>query len=69
MLSAVIGAFLYLRIIVSMFLEDGEASGEPVRVPFGSALAITASLVFTLIVGFFPGWLLRLAQDAALRLF
>lgn len=69
MLSAVIAAFLYLRIIVSMFLEDGEASGDPVRVPFGSALAITASLAFTLIVGFFPGWLLRLAQDAAGRLF
>ena len=69
MLSAVIGAFLYLRIIVSMFLEDGEASGERVRVPLGTGLAIAASLGFTLLVGFFPGWLWTLASDAASRYF
>jgi len=69
MLSAVIGAFLYLRIIVSMFLEEGDAEGERVRIPFGTGLAITASAGFTLLVGFFPGWLLDIARDAATRLF
>ncbi|MEY4371642.1 MAG: NADH-quinone oxidoreductase subunit [Actinomycetota bacterium] len=69
MLSAVIAAFLYLRIIVSMFLADGEATGDRVTIPFGTGLAIAVSLAFTLIVGFFPGWLLELARDAASRLF
>ena len=69
MLSAVIGAFLYLRIIVSMFLEDGEAAGEKVTIPFGTGLAVAAAGVFTLLVGVFPGWLLGLARDAASRLF
>jgi len=69
MLAAVIGAFIYLRIIVSMFLEDGEAEGEPVRLPLGTVLAIGVAGVFTVWVGFFPGWLLELARDAANRVF
>lgn len=69
MLAAVIGAFLYLRIIVSMFLEEGDAEGERVRIPLGTGLAITAAAGFTLVVGFFPGWLLDLSHSAASRLF
>ena len=69
MLAAVIGAFLYLRIIVSMFLEDGDAEGERVSIPFGTGAAIGISVAFTLVVGFFPGWLLELARDAATRLY
>jgi NADH-quinone oxidoreductase subunit N len=70
MLAAVIAAFLYLRIIVSMFLEEGDApESEAVKVPFGAGLAITASVGFTLVVGVFPGWLLSLARSAASRLF
>jgi len=69
MLAAVIAAFLYLRIIVSMFLEEGDAEGEPVSIPFGAGLAVGASAAFTLVVGFFPGWLWTLASDAAGRLF
>ena len=69
MLAAVIAAFMYLRIIVSMFLEEGDAEGEPVKVPFGTGLAIGLAAAFTLFVGFFPGWLLALARDAASRVF
>ena len=69
MLAAVIAAFLYLRIIVSMFLEDGDAEGEAVRLPFGTAIAIGVAGIFTVWVGFFPGWLLELARDAANRVF
>jgi NADH-quinone oxidoreductase subunit N len=69
MLAAVIGAFLYLRIIVSMFLEEGEATGDRVTVPFGAGLAIALAAGFTLVVGFFPGWLWSIARDAAGRLF
>ena len=69
MLAAVIAAFLYLRIIVSMFLEEGDAPGEAVALPLGTALAVGASALFTLWVGFFPGWLLRVAREAASRVF
>lgn len=71
MLSAVIAAFLYLRIIVSMFLADpdpADATVEPVKVPFSAGLAIGAAVAFTLIVGFLPGWLIHLANDAVPQL-
>jgi NADH-quinone oxidoreductase subunit N len=61
MISAVIAAFLYLRIMVSMWITPTEAADEalePVRVPLATGLAITLSVGFTLLVGFFPGWLL-----------
>jgi NADH-quinone oxidoreductase subunit N len=64
MLSAVIAAFVYLRIIVSMYMAEGEAPGEPVRVPASAGVAITLALGFTLLVGFLPGWLVDLAHDA-----
>ncbi len=71
MLSAVIAAFLYLRIIVSMFLADpvrpttsesgcGSRSRPASRSP--------AALAFTLVVGFLPGWLISLAYDAVPQL-
>ena len=65
MLSSVVAAFLYLRIMVSVWMADPPAEGEalePVRVPFASGLAITAAVTFTLIVGIFPEWLLEAAE-------
>ena len=58
MVAAVIAAFLYLRIMVNVWLEpaDGEVAPEPVG--FTSAIAITGAVVFTLLVGVWPGWLL-----------
>jgi len=67
MLASAIAAYLYLRIIVSMYLSDPDPADderERVRIPPAAAVAITASLVFTLVVGFLPGWLLDLARDA-----
>ena len=63
MVSAVIAAFLYLRIMVSMWITDEEASDatrEPVRVPPLLAAAITVSVGFTIVVGLFPGWLINI---------
>lgn len=71
MLSAVIAAFLYLRIIVSMFLSDPVAADdarERVRVPVSTGVAVTAALAFTLVVGVIPGWLVSLATDAVPQL-
>lgn len=67
MLAAVIAAFLYLRIIVSMYLVDplpGAEAREPVRVPFSAGLVLGVAVAFTLLVGFLPGWLLDIARDA-----
>ncbi len=64
MLTSVVAAFLYLRIMVSAWIEppdDGDER-EPVRLPFSSGLAITAAVAFTLFVGFFPNWLLDAAE-------
>jgi NADH-quinone oxidoreductase subunit N len=58
MLASVIGAYLYLRIMVSAWMEDGEGTDAAPRVPFFSGLAVTAAVVFTLVVGVVPGWLL-----------
>lgn len=58
MLSAVVGAFVYLRIIVSMWLEDAEDTPK-VRIPLASGLVIAAAVLFTLFVGVFPSWLLN----------
>jgi len=61
MVSAVIAAFLYLRIMVSMWIaepEAGDDTREVVRVPLLLGVAIGLSVAFTLAVGFFPGWLI-----------
>ena len=65
MVSAVIAAFLYLRIMISMWIaepEAGDDAREPVRVPLLLGVAIGLSVGFTLwSIGFFPGWLIDLA--------
>ena len=58
MLASVIGAFLYLRIMVSAWMEDTEGEDAAPPVPFLSGLAVTAAAAFTLVVGIVPGWLL-----------
>jgi NADH-quinone oxidoreductase subunit N len=64
MVAAVIAAFLYLRIMISMWIAEPEAGDdqrEEVRLPAYLTLAITLSVAFTLLVGFFPDWLVSLA--------
>jgi NADH-quinone oxidoreductase subunit N len=75
MVSAVIAAFLYLRITVSMYMTDEEDGAEtaeaetpaPARrlpVPFGAAIALAVSFAVTLFVGFLPGSLADTSADA-----
>ena len=61
MVGAVIGAFLYLRITVSMWLEE-PANDETVNVPWPVGVVITGSVIATLVVGFFPSLLLDAAR-------
>ncbi len=69
MVASVVAAFLYLRIMVSAWLEpepadsgDDAALREPVGMPFTTSLAIAAAVIFTLFVGIIPGWLLDAAE-------
>ena len=69
MVSSVIGAFLYLRIMVSVWLADPEATDdarETVTVPLSSGIAIALCVGFTLVVGIFPGWLIE-ASDKVVQ--
>jgi NADH-quinone oxidoreductase subunit N len=68
MVAAVIGAYLYLRIAVSMWLEEPESDSE-ISVDPAVVTVVVVSVAATLIVGFFPELLLqatRLARFAPL---
>jgi len=68
MLTAVIAAFLYLRIMVSVWIADPEPADEvlePVRTPFSAVLGIAVSVGFTLAIGFAPGWLIDLGNSVS----
>jgi NADH-quinone oxidoreductase subunit N len=68
MVAAVIGAYLYLRIAVSMWLEE-PASEDEITVDPAVVVVIAIAVITTLVIGFFPELLLqatRLARFAPL---
>ncbi len=67
-LTSVVSAFYYLRVVIEMFMREPERDIQPVR--YGSlnfSLAVTSAA--TLILGVLPSSLLTLAQQAASLLF
>jgi NADH-quinone oxidoreductase subunit N len=66
MLTAVVAAFLYLRIIVAMYMTPDEELPErrTIPVPFGSAAALALCALVTLGAGIFPSLLANPADDA-----
>ena len=65
MVSSVVAAFLYLRIMVSAWMADPPTDGPAavkLPIPFSAGLAITLAAGFTLLVGIFPSWLLDAAE-------
>jgi NADH-quinone oxidoreductase subunit N len=62
MVAAVIAAFLYLRIMVTMWASDPADDVAVLPVPFAAGLAILAAVVFTIVVGIVPGWLIDAAD-------
>ena len=76
MIAAVIGVYLYLRIIVGMYFTggdhsdadaDGEAEPEPVariHTPAPAMLALGAAVLATLVMGIVPDPFVDLARDA-----
>ena len=63
MVAAVVAAFLYLRIMVSMWLTPAEDGVQRLTIPFSAGLAIVSAAVFTIVVGIFPGWLIEAADQ------
>jgi NADH-quinone oxidoreductase subunit N len=66
MVAAVVAAFLYLRIMVSMWLHEPDESAVVSSVPFSAGLAIGLAAVFTLAVGVYPTWLIDLSDSITL---
>jgi NADH-quinone oxidoreductase subunit N len=68
MVSAVIAAFLYLRIMVSMWIADaepGDDAREPVRVGPATVVAVGLAVAFTLVIGIYPQWLIDVSETVA----
>jgi NADH-quinone oxidoreductase subunit N len=67
MLTAVIAAFLYLRIIVNMYMSDETADDTApfIPIPASAAVGLAITLAFTVVVGFLPGLVVDFARDAA----
>jgi NADH-quinone oxidoreductase subunit N len=65
MVTSVIAAYLYLRIIVSMYMAPPvDADARRLRVPAGARVALALCLLVTVGAGLLPGPLTRLAGDA-----
>jgi NADH-quinone oxidoreductase subunit N len=66
MVTAVVAAFLYLRIIVSMYMASDDELPEPrtIPIPFGAGLALALCLIVTLGAGIFPSLIADPAGDA-----
>jgi len=67
MVTSVVGAFLYLRIVLAMY-SDGEEADAAVSgreaIPWTAAITIGVSVVFTLFFGIFADLLVDLVGDA-----
>ena len=76
MLTAVISAFIYLRIVVAMYFSGGgehgdepvELAGPAVRVPWAAGLSLAVALVATVVLGFVPGPFTSAARTAVPQL-
>jgi NADH-quinone oxidoreductase subunit N len=74
MLTAVVSAFVYLRIVVAMYFPAqhdevvADAVGPPVRIPWAAGLAVTLAVVGTLALGLVPQPFSSLTDDAVAQL-
>ncbi|MFV2038698.1 MAG: NADH-quinone oxidoreductase subunit N [Acidimicrobiales bacterium] len=68
MLAAVVAAFLYLRIMMSVWLDadSDESASERSRlpIPWGAAVVLVITVAFTLTFGIWPQPVVEMARDA-----
>jgi NADH-quinone oxidoreductase subunit N len=67
-LNSGVGAYYYLRIIVTMYMRESRKAVPVTPLPFALRLALVCCLVTTLYLGLFPGRVLQYAQDSARQL-
>ena len=63
LIASAIGIYYYLRVVVLMFFREPDSSSRAVGVPTGAALVIAAMALGTLVLGLFPGPLMRIASE------
>jgi NADH-quinone oxidoreductase subunit N len=75
MVTAVVAAYLYLRIVVAMYMDGNEYGGETaefagpkIRVPVAAGIAIGIAALGNLWMGVLPGVASSLAHDAVAQL-
>ncbi|HVF32867.1 MAG TPA: NADH-quinone oxidoreductase subunit N [Acidimicrobiales bacterium] len=69
MLAAVIAAYFYLRVIITMYSSDEAEEGvapDRLPVPFGAGLVLASAVAFTLLAGILPQAFFDFARDATL---
>jgi NADH-quinone oxidoreductase subunit N len=62
MVTAVVGAYVYLRVMVAAWLRDAPDGALSEQVPFMTGLSVFAAAAFTLVIGVWPQWLLGAAD-------
>jgi NADH-quinone oxidoreductase subunit N len=65
-ITSLISAYYYLRVVVTMYMRDGEPTVE--REPWLNLTWLSAALI-TVAVSLMPQWLFLMASTAVLRLF
>ena len=76
MVASVVSAFLYLRIVIALYMSEGDDGGadapvplaDRVRTPAAAGIAITLCAVATLVIGLMPDTLVGPADDAVPQL-
>ena len=64
MVSAVIGAFMYLRIVMTMYVVDDGTEGPSPTLHWTVAIVIIGTVGFTLLIGIVPQFLIEFAENA-----
>jgi NADH-quinone oxidoreductase subunit N len=64
MVCAAIAAYLYLRIVKTMYFDEPDADATRPTVPLSAGVALGLALAFTFVIGVAPGMLLNAAQHA-----
>jgi NADH-quinone oxidoreductase subunit N len=65
LLNSAVGAYYYLRLIVSMYMREAREEVPVSPVPAGVAAALTISVIATIYLGVLPGRVLEYARSAA----
>ena len=68
MVSAVVSAYLYLRIVVAMYMtaepDEVTTARRRIAVPAGAQVSLALALAFTVVVGILPSGVIDFARDA-----